>query len=344
MRFASDGCPCDQPSGCCERMPSVEARAEAAKAELRDKTMQADARAELLGAAEAEVERLTLDFAAFRETARELETALRHQRVEAQEKVERLKAENAAIQEQHARILAWPPVDVIAAESVIARAAALQARLGAGGKPLMAALDDLKAYRSKQAAEIDALTRERDEARAKATQAQTEAVYVEMRECWRLEREYGAEANRLLERAISGKHDDSCAGHIGRDYSRCNCYQSTLKSDIRAHLARTGTVEDGLHPQTACLVDRFTVALKQKLRAAEIKHGYGDHWLAADWMDQCRQQLLLHLAKGDPLDVAAYCAFLWHHGEPTAGRYLARTGGKLNPCDKDDCPVCDEQA
>jgi hypothetical protein len=29
---------------------------------------------------------------------------------------------------------------------------------------------------------------------------------------------------------------------------------------------------------------------------------------------------LEHVAKGDPRDVAAYCAFLWHHGERTAAQ------------------------
>ncbi len=35
-------------------------------------------------------------------------------------------------------------------------------------------------------------------------------------------------------------------------------------------------------------------------------------------MEQCRNELVEHVKKGDPRDVAAYCAFLWHHGEKTA--------------------------
>ncbi|KUY72687.1 hypothetical protein WI25_12745 [Burkholderia cepacia] len=72
-----------------------------------------------------------------------------------------------------------------------------------------------------------------------------------------------------------------------------------------------------LHPRTADLVRRFNVALAAKLARAEHKYGYADSWAAPDWMDECREQLLRHIAKGDPLDVAAYCAFLWHHGEVT---------------------------
>jgi len=73
-----------------------------------------------------------------------------------------------------------------------------------------------------------------------------------------------------------------------------------------------------MHPATADLVQRFAAALAEKLAAAERKYGYSDGWAASDWMDECRAKLVEHVAKGDPRDVAAYCAFLWHHGERTA--------------------------
>lgn len=72
-----------------------------------------------------------------------------------------------------------------------------------------------------------------------------------------------------------------------------------------------------MHPATAELVTRFGDALRDKLAAAEKKYGYSDGWLSLDWMDECRKKLIDHVAKGDPRDVAAYCAFLWHHGEKT---------------------------
>ncbi|MBR8186490.1 hypothetical protein C6Q14_27565 [Burkholderia ambifaria] len=72
-----------------------------------------------------------------------------------------------------------------------------------------------------------------------------------------------------------------------------------------------------LHPRTANLVRRFHVALAAKLAHAERKYGHADSWASPGWMDECREQLQRHVAKGDPLDVAAYSAFLWHHGEPT---------------------------
>jgi hypothetical protein len=76
----------------------------------------------------------------------------------------------------------------------------------------------------------------------------------------------------------------------------------------------------GLHQDTQTLVRRFAAALAEKLAAAEQKYGYSNGWARNDWMDECRAHLRQHIEKGDPRDVAAYCAFLWHHGESTASR------------------------
>lgn len=65
------------------------------------------------------------------------------------------------------------------------------------------------------------------------------------------------------------------------------------------------------------LVARFSAALLEKLRLAEQKYGYDNGWMNTDWRNDCQRDLLKHLAKGDPRDVAAYCAFMWHHGWPT---------------------------
>ena len=77
------------------------------------------------------------------------------------------------------------------------------------------------------------------------------------------------------------------------------------------------TVRYALHPRTADLVDRFAAALKEKLAAAERKYGYSVGWANDDWQQECAAKLLDHAAKGDPRDVAAYCAFMWHHGWST---------------------------
>jgi hypothetical protein len=75
---------------------------------------------------------------------------------------------------------------------------------------------------------------------------------------------------------------------------------------------------DDLNPHTKNLVVRFARAMAKKLLAAEQKYGYTDGWRSPDWMDECRAKLLEHIAKGDPVDVANYCAFLWFHGASTA--------------------------
>ena len=72
--------------------------------------------------------------------------------------------------------------------------------------------------------------------------------------------------------------------------------------------------------ETDALVDRFAAALKVKLRAAEAKYGWKNGWLKSDWQVECQNGLLRHVGKGDPLDVAAYAAFCWHHGWPSASR------------------------
>lgn len=73
-----------------------------------------------------------------------------------------------------------------------------------------------------------------------------------------------------------------------------------------------------LHPQTAALINRFAFALACKLAKAEVKYGYTDGWRDEEWEAECRAQLVAHIAKGDPLDVAAYCAFMFHHQWSTA--------------------------
>lgn len=73
-----------------------------------------------------------------------------------------------------------------------------------------------------------------------------------------------------------------------------------------------------LHANTQILVDRFASALKLKLLRAQHKYGYQDNWSRSDWEAECRDELMRHVEKGDPLDVAAYCAFMFHHGWNTA--------------------------
>lgn len=73
-----------------------------------------------------------------------------------------------------------------------------------------------------------------------------------------------------------------------------------------------------LHPNTDQLVTRFAQALREKLAKAQEKYGYTDNWMSGDWKTDCQWNLNDHVLKGDPLDVAAYCAFCWHHGWGTS--------------------------
>lgn len=73
-----------------------------------------------------------------------------------------------------------------------------------------------------------------------------------------------------------------------------------------------------LHRDTALLVNSFAIALAHKLLAAQKKYGFTNGWYTDDWEDACRADLLTHVAKGDPLDVAAYAAFCWARGWPTS--------------------------
>jgi hypothetical protein len=59
------------------------------------------------------------------------------------------------------------------------------------------------------------------------------------------------------------------------------------------------------------LVAGFSKALLAKLKLSRANGRSG--WDEPDWENECRAGLLRHIEKGDPRDVAAYCAFMWHH-------------------------------
>lgn len=82
----------------------------------------------------------------------------------------------------------------------------------------------------------------------------------------------------------------------------------------------TISVPAKLHPSTRRLVREFATAMAEKLRAAEQKHGYSTDWKRDSWRSELREELFRHVAKGDPLDVANYCAFAWARGWTTCGR------------------------
>lgn len=113
---------------------------------------------------------------------------------------------------------------------------------------------------------------------------------------------------------------------------------------------------DGLHRDTQNLVMLFAEAMAYKLNKAQEKYGYDNGWKGSAWEKDCRDRLHEHLAKGDPRDVANYCAFMWHHGwstEETGPDYWCMGCGSHNkyrsvtlgapgePVDHDmECTVC----
>ena len=78
-----------------------------------------------------------------------------------------------------------------------------------------------------------------------------------------------------------------------------------------------------LHPDTQKLVTDFCTALAEKLYKAQLKYGYDADWKQDGWPSQCQAHFHQHIAKGDPRDVAAYCAFMWYHGWKTEAAQTA---------------------
>jgi hypothetical protein len=75
----------------------------------------------------------------------------------------------------------------------------------------------------------------------------------------------------------------------------------------------TMSMPEKLHPDSQALVVGFAEALAKKLTAAQEKYGYTNLWQADNWTEECLMHFNEHVSKGDPIDVAAYCAFMWFH-------------------------------
>ncbi|WP_312595413.1 hypothetical protein [Brevundimonas sp.] len=125
-------------------------------------------------------------------------------------------------------------------------------------------------------------------------------------------------ADRILDLALGGQQGGGEADRKAAEWPSCvacedkpapgnnPCAVCGLTTPARAEAPDEEAATDDL-------VDRFAVALKAKLRAAGEKYGFDDAWKADDWRDKLIEDLLRHIQKGDPRDVAAYCAFAWHH-------------------------------
>lgn len=89
-----------------------------------------------------------------------------------------------------------------------------------------------------------------------------------------------------------------------------------LNAEVKLY-RQEGIIPEGLNRCTAELVMDFSKALAEKLHRAERKYGWSDGWKDIDWQEKCLADFNHHIAKGDPRDVAAYCAFMWFHGWQT---------------------------
>ncbi|AXF51465.1 hypothetical protein PQA73_gp37 [Erwinia phage Pavtok] len=93
--------------------------------------------------------------------------------------------------------------------------------------------------------------------------------------------------------------------------------RSALAGEAVTYRKHEIDVPADLYAGTAELVRDFAGALAEKLFAAQQKRAAADGWMQDDWQEDCQRALLAHLLKGDPLDVAAYAAFCWHHSWST---------------------------
>jgi len=113
----------------------------------------------------------------------------------------------------------------------------------------------------------------------------------------------------------------------GRTLFSRQAHQEAKAAQFKAEDLGAASIAGELHPETAAMLDAFFAALRGKLIAAQRKHGFGNDWKVDLWEEKCRADLIAHVAKGDPLDVAAYSAFCWARGWSTAAPAADETGG-----------------
>jgi predicted metalloendopeptidase len=100
-------------------------------------------------------------------------------------------------------------------------------------------------------------------------------------------------------------------------------------NNVRMALSRDCIdLPDDLHPETRELVINFASKMGYKLRNAQVKYGFTNGWRHPNWdtakgndqfedPTQCIIAFSHHIDKGDPVDVANYCAFMDWHGWST---------------------------
>ncbi len=118
-----------------------------------------------------------------------------------------------------------------------------------------------------------------------------------------------------LQKTISQLEEerDATPGAVNEDAAKALAAMKLALASLEAE----PVVPAELHPDTQKLVTDFCSALAEKLYKAQLKYGYDADWKQDGWPSQCQAHFHQHIAKGDPRDVAAYCAFMWYHGWKT---------------------------
>lgn len=75
--------------------------------------------------------------------------------------------------------------------------------------------------------------------------------------------------------------------------------------------------EEELHPDSQKLLEVCFEELRLKMIRNQEKYGWTNEWLTSNWEDECRDEMMKHLGKGDPRDVAIYAMFMIFRGWST---------------------------
>lgn len=120
--------------------------------------------------------------------------------------------------------------------------------------------------------------------------------------------------------SLSKRQADGLINHINlmaQHVAECN-YNGQHPLLIAARLP------GDLNYDTAEMLTLFIKALGVKLRAKQDEKG--STWKQDDWRESCQAQLQKCVVDGDPIDVAAFAAFCWHHGWATSDMGVAHDG------------------
>lgn len=87
-----------------------------------------------------------------------------------------------------------------------------------------------------------------------------------------------------------------------------------------AHLQShpTASPPDALDSDSRELLKVCFEELRLKMIRNQEKYGWSNEWLTSDWENECRENMMKHIQKGDPRDVAIYAMFMMYRGWSTA--------------------------